>query len=470
LYALQQALLYENACVMLVLQKTKDSILCIRKNDTIYAWNVANGSCESDLFRNSNVLVLLDPNETGAKFIMGLRRLLYAASNNKKHFIYHLEKDNPTFDKNLNPYSDKELLVSSPYMLLDVAVSDADLRAIIHRRKAVGNLPRYIISEESFKRRESATKTSIDSIKEDEIENVLKHYSGLTEDTNDPNRVTIPGAIFSILAQSSASDNGYDGQKNVEYEKRELGLMSTSVEDLLISKYRDQLLGCFTYRPDSFSALGMRLEKVFALDLNVGRKARIYKLPVQFENGKAQFKTRSIGSRQNSDQMNSVLPTCTISDLNERVFSKNNMKEGTPTIDFAGPGRKVYQSTISKKKQFKSLGGLEELFLASGHLVKNKENGLDVPKNLPPILEFYWVIPYYIASEWIRKNPISIQDKSSQRILKNILDNTKCVQQYVLVIDTDITFNDAMSALKKNKIKRPCQIKTQTTNKKKSRK
>jgi hypothetical protein len=170
-------------------------------------------------------------------------------------------------------------------MLLDVVVSD-----ILRRRKSVGNLPRYIISEKSFNRRESATKTSIDSIKEDEIENVLKFYNGVTDDPNDSNKVSIQGAIFSILAKSSASDNGYDGQKNVEYEKRELGLMSTSVEDLLISKYRDQLLGCFAARQDSFSALGMRLEKdilrkIFSLDLNVGRQMRTYKLPVQRQNG-----------------------------------------------------------------------------------------------------------------------------------------------------------------------------------------
>ena len=63
IYALQQALLYENACVMLCFQQDKMAIVCLRRNNKIYVWRNDDPSepCSSNLFRNSNVLVLLDP-------------------------------------------------------------------------------------------------------------------------------------------------------------------------------------------------------------------------------------------------------------------------------------------------------------------------------------------------------------------------------------------------------------------------
>ena len=68
IYALQQALLYENACVLFCFQKQGIVIVCIRRNNAIYVWKNRNElwkrNCHSRLFYNTNVLVLLDPKES----------------------------------------------------------------------------------------------------------------------------------------------------------------------------------------------------------------------------------------------------------------------------------------------------------------------------------------------------------------------------------------------------------------------
>jgi hypothetical protein len=61
LYVLQQALLYENACVLFFNQKVKEALLCIRKGDMVCAWMCStHNRAFSSLFPRENVLVLLD--------------------------------------------------------------------------------------------------------------------------------------------------------------------------------------------------------------------------------------------------------------------------------------------------------------------------------------------------------------------------------------------------------------------------
>ena len=118
IYALQQALLYENVCVLFCFQKEEGAILCIRRHNKIYAWNSDDRmwatSCRSRLFNNSNVLVLLDPREStegGAIFSRGPRMLVMAASNNKKH-MGSTKKFTPNFIRILSINSDEELKIA----------------------------------------------------------------------------------------------------------------------------------------------------------------------------------------------------------------------------------------------------------------------------------------------------------------------------------------------------------------------
>ena len=55
IYALQQALLYENACVLFCFQKDGKALVCIRKNHKIYVWSMSSEiferTCRSALFK-----------------------------------------------------------------------------------------------------------------------------------------------------------------------------------------------------------------------------------------------------------------------------------------------------------------------------------------------------------------------------------------------------------------------------------
>ena len=100
IYTLQQALLYENACVLFCFQKHSKAIVCIRRNNQIYVWKnqdlLWQSYCCSSLFFNSNVLALLDPKVSqkgGAGYLEGQRMLVMAASNDKKSFSFHDEND-----------------------------------------------------------------------------------------------------------------------------------------------------------------------------------------------------------------------------------------------------------------------------------------------------------------------------------------------------------------------------------------
>jgi hypothetical protein len=248
IYALQQALLFENACVMLWFQMDEKAIVCIRRNNFIYAWYIGKqaleGKCYSNLFENSNVLVLLDPRESkdgGAKFSRGARMLIMAASNNEKHFG-SVEKFTPGYDRFLSQFAYKELVVALPWMIKNQDKAPS-LNDMIKNAKEVGNLPRYILNEESFEKRQKETAIAIKKIAIGDIGDILA-FEGLTETKQGP---SIPGSIFAVNVQVPISalnvsnnlyqDNeeftyesaGYDGQLVENYSKYTLKLMSSVV-------------------------------------------------------------------------------------------------------------------------------------------------------------------------------------------------------------------------------------------------
>ena len=196
IYALQQALLYENVCVLLCFQRKGIAILCIRRNDKIYVWKSDDDrwktSCHCRLFYNTNVLVLLDPRESaeeGAVFTDGSRMLVMAASNNDRHFKA-TRKFTPHFARFLSLYSDKELKIAIPFMMLEN--QRTSVCEILERAKIVGNLPRYILSKSSFEDRQTETAKSIKKLEQDEIKDVIS-FDGLSQSNS-----TIAGCIFAV--------------------------------------------------------------------------------------------------------------------------------------------------------------------------------------------------------------------------------------------------------------------------------
>jgi hypothetical protein len=247
IYALQQALLYENACVLFCFQKKSNALMCIRKNNHIYVWynkskNFKN-DCDSNLFQNQNVLVLLDPREAkkgGASYTEGARRLIFAASNNVSHFSASPEKVTPNFAANLNPFLDEELQIALKYMSPpNVVFSNEEIESMMQRAKMVGNLPRYLFSAERSSILKAKIEKIVDQLNKKKIAKLFVWDGINTVKTAD----SLPGAILAVGATMNEVDDGtvdvgYDGNVNVDYGTRKISFLSKLALKKIIEAHR----------------------------------------------------------------------------------------------------------------------------------------------------------------------------------------------------------------------------------------
>jgi hypothetical protein len=158
IYTLQQALLYNNACVVLCCRNSPDLLACIRRNDKVYVWNLSSREVTSILLENSHVLYLLDPTESsrdGDYFSEGRRMLVMTAYNDAK-FFEGMENVTPDYARILSMYSNSELETALPYMI--AGQEDAStVEQMLKRATKVGNLPREIYSNAWFSRRKESS-------------------------------------------------------------------------------------------------------------------------------------------------------------------------------------------------------------------------------------------------------------------------------------------------------------------------
>lgn len=128
--------------------------------------------------------------------------------------------------------------------------------------------------------------------------------------------------------------------------------------------------------------------------------------------------------------------------LGEKVFHASSsvvarMQKNEALIDFAGPYRRVYQVTVSANHSM-SHTGLEQLFLASGHLDRREENGklVELKESLYAKdignIEYYWVVPQERVADWKKRAPKVIR---KQGVVGECLQ--KYVTQYILVMDEE---------------------------------
>jgi hypothetical protein len=223
LYALQQALLYENACVVLYFQKNSNAIACIRNQNHIYVWERQDDFIHNSyLFNNSNVLLLLDPCESskgGAKYDEGKRMLIMATSNNAKH-LRSMKKVTPGSARYLSPFTDKELGTAIPYMVDSQNLSSKELAQVIDdvlkRARQVGNLPQYIISDESFAERMHDVTEAIENLKKDDIQEILD-FEAITK--KKPN---VPWCIFAVHVEIDLYENNENADELEEFERLDI--------------------------------------------------------------------------------------------------------------------------------------------------------------------------------------------------------------------------------------------------------
>jgi hypothetical protein len=274
-YALQQALLYENACVMFFFQKRTRALVCIRKDGKIYVWLAADDSlknvCNSGLFENSNVLVLLDPAEKGALYTDGFRRFIFAASNNDVHFQLKPWKVTGAWRRILNPFSRNELIAALPSIVeMREIVNEVEIFKMLCRSNDVGNLPRYLVSQDQFEERKESRDTFIDFVKQNskDLEAVL-NWKGMSTLNN-----TFPGTVFAVSVDKTyfqgehLLDVGYDGESVVNYNKIMVSLMVNQLKKVLMVQWRKSILSYANkYKAGLSTIMGIEVEDLFWLDI-----------------------------------------------------------------------------------------------------------------------------------------------------------------------------------------------------------
>jgi hypothetical protein len=230
---LQQALLYNGACVVFFQLKRGEAFVCIRKEDHVFVWHTTTSSkAKSNLFGYKDVLVLLDPIEAGkggAAYNEGERMLILAASNNAAHFANGIGKVTGDFRRILGPFTYAELVASLPHMGCN------DLRAALRRAKVVGNLPRYLIDDEKYNHRKFLLDEAVQSLSSDSVNmERIVGWSGMQINET----TTIPGTIFSVSAMMDNEEDpdtiGYDGESGVHYGKLKLQVMSDDVRTRVV--------------------------------------------------------------------------------------------------------------------------------------------------------------------------------------------------------------------------------------------
>jgi hypothetical protein len=164
LYALQQALLYNNALVLLYACKHSKTYLFRRQGNKIYAWKATNNrKAVSSIMGRHDCLVLYDPaeaNRGGADFDEGACQTIVAMSANKRHATSDALKINFKGKCFFGVPSKNQLSVMTPLM-----ESTDSTDVILSRIHDVGPIARYILSDEGFQFRLHQRASAIERIK-----------------------------------------------------------------------------------------------------------------------------------------------------------------------------------------------------------------------------------------------------------------------------------------------------------------
>ena len=285
-----------------------------------------------------------------------------------------VHKNNLSPERNLGPYSKPELTVALPRMTSD-GMKQSTLLVALERSDDVGTSPRYILDEKSYLKRKRFTETRIA-----DLTNNPKFLKEIVtwDGTSGPGQ-TIPGAIFAVAA-TVATDPinntplivGYDGETNVNYKTRKLMVMSKYVMDEVVMNNREICLSFWGMVSSGLlSNMGDAVESLFWSDLKLSLRMRTWTMV-----------------RKNEKSVSGILP---VSELDRQPQAHEHLKfddlgqifeDGNSTvyrlgknsalIDFAGPGRRVYQVTVSDDHSM-NYPGMKKLLLMGGYLEEKGE-------------------------------------------------------------------------------------------------
>jgi hypothetical protein len=263
LYALQQELLHNGACVLLLTPKTEIAQVYIRRQNHIYVWSTSlNGT--SNLFQDRNCLVLLDPMEAvkgGTKIANGKRRVIYAASNNATHFDPDMTKRDPEAMLHLSPPSTEEVCVALPYMLSDR--EQFDRATVLDRLNVIGPLPRWLLSEKLFESQKTKIDSAVESMNQEDLVKLLKS-DGLAT-----GKVTLAGTVYAVSAERMTgvggdfAEIGYNGS-GLMYPVRKLSYLSKYISHKIAVARREIVLSYVgTVDVGERSTMGLAVESIF---------------------------------------------------------------------------------------------------------------------------------------------------------------------------------------------------------------
>jgi hypothetical protein len=357
-------------------------------------------TCSSGIFNNENVLVLLDPREAilrGAEFRGGYRRLIFAASNNDRHFASLVGKITGQAKRYLDAFTKDELETAIPFVISD---KNYCLKTILERAKRVGCLLRYLIDDKMYKDRILAQDQYIASVKSENIDlHSVFNWDGMMKEKG-----KVPETIFMVSVKKSISDEesffiagsdeedldddgemevdyvidvGYDGEHIRDYGDMDIMIISPEIYLKLTKKSRAHLL---TYlgkvNPGQLSEMGCAVEDLFWTDLqtknftmkcwkagdNVGEFTKIMFEPER------------------------ILYDASFNDLPEKVFGSEKptvcrMTRAYKVIDCAATPSSVIQVTVSPPEEHELLvRPMKSLFLALGFMESDTNGNVSVTK------------------------------------------------------------------------------------------
>jgi hypothetical protein len=443
IYALQQALLYDGANVVLCAGKEETLYLFLRRGNTLYVWS--KDGCKSRLFRRHDVLLLYDPPEVksgGANFAPGSCQAIVAMSANDAHNLKAQEKQERGVGYfNLAPPTREQIL----RMLRNLDIQDSPL-VVSSRIDAVGPLPRYIANAEIFEDRKKVMKALVDSTNIKMIEEFIKPDGWIRQ------QKTLSGRILAIAEYPRLEFNGvevpngyidYEGL-HIDYTKRNIMILSNFVLTKMVQTSRKILLSAgVTFMDINRINLGNDVEKLFIDDfksLCIGRPDP----PYQASKWKLGDAAQDTALFLIKSKCNKVDLTALTEDIESQGFRQVKdvlsqvrqivfLPKSFPVIDAAGPGRQVFQVTIAKRHSPK-IEKVRDLLLAAGILAMDKKGVLYLCHEPEPLI-FYWVVHTDIFVEWGTKKPVNLnQEKSSpdNQLIQKGWD--EYVRQYALEI------------------------------------
>lgn len=415
LYVLQQALLYQDAGVIFFSQKQKKAYLFIRRGTTIYSWRTNVREPGSHFCELKHFLAVLDPVEAdqgGAQLPGGVCPILYAASNNAKHFRDAAGKVHADVERYLGPPNVDQLKVILNYVTPDEGIEEA-----IVRTEKVNNLLRYIIDKDLYEKRAATLNQKLSSL-QDENMKVILDAGGMSMIENQGSiGKTVPGTLFMVGPESIGMDiddekGGVDSEEpaydggGIDYAKRVVTVATNDVYTKVILLNRESIVSFWgvVYCDDS-ARMGRKIERLFAEDLKhpSGVIAKIQRCKVK-SNDTLQPSEILILRGPNGQCLDTPKDAKDAWGLLGIIFTNTDtsaaMPDGFPLIDAAGPGRRVHQVTAGSDHS-KSPTAMLRLLMAAGLMgFTNDRKLITIPGD--PV-KFYWVVPPGRYQGWTQK-------------------------------------------------------------------